>query len=225
MSSVRHHRGGAARIALALSCCGLAIAAAGQVALADSGQARDMAAGGALPSHPSTVAEPVTVATSGSRPRGMSRAVGALPATNLLDQRTPAIAMLEKCVTASPQPERYAMFAGRMLALPGTTSMSMRIDVEERPQGQTAFRRPEGAGTSGLGSWRSSEPGVKIFKDVKQVTNLDAPVDYRAAVHFRWIGPKGVLIKREVLHTGVCHEPTPEVQVAGEAATARMPSR
>lgn len=224
MSSVRHHRGGVARIALALSCCGLAIAAAGQVALADSGQARDMAAGGPLSSHPSTVAEPATVATS-SQPRGMSRATGALRATNLLDQHTPAVALLEKCVTAATQLERYATFAGRMLALPGTTSMSIRIDIEERPQGQTAFRRSEGAGTSGLASWRSSEPGVKIFKDVKQVTNLDAPVDYRAAVHFRWIGSKGVLIKREVLHTSVCHEPAPEVQVGSEAPTARMPSR
>jgi hypothetical protein len=115
--------------------------------------------------------------------------------------------MLEKCATAGDQLERYATFVGRMVALPGATEMAMRIDVEQRAPGHLFFRRVEGAGSPGLGAWRASEPGVQIFKDVKQVSNLAAQLEYRAVVRFRWSGPQGIVMKREVLRTPACRQP------------------
>lgn len=143
----------------------------------------------------------------------------------MADARQPANAQLERCVQAEDQAERYATFAGRMIALPGSTGMAMRIDIQERTPGEISFHRVEGPGVSGLGSWRDAEAGVKIFKDVKQVTNLGAPLEYRAIVRFRWTAPKGVVVKRELLRTPVCREFAPEGGVGGEASTARMPAR
>lgn len=138
-----------------------------------------------------------------------------------LDERVPAAAVLEKCVTSANPLERYAIFFGRMSAIPGGAGMAIRIGIEERSPGVT-FHLLETAGTPGLGSWRTSEPGVKIFKDVKQVSNLDAPADYRAVVRFRWTDAKGTVIKREVLRTSVCRQPASEAQVGAQAPTARM---
>ncbi len=154
---------------------------------------------------------------------GGAGAAAASAGTN--GDRPPASATLEKCVTAGDQLERYATFAGRMVALPDTTGMAMRIDVEERAPGHLFFRRVEGAGSPGLGAWRASEPGVQIFKDVKQVSNLSAQLEYRAVVRFRWSGPKGIVVKREVLRTPACRQPGHVGQVGSEAATARMLGR
>lgn len=223
MDSVRHPRRGAARVALFFACCGLAVAAGGQGALAEAGQARDMTAGGAPPSHPAGVADAIA-ATAGSRSRGLSRATGALRQASTLDYRPPAAATLEKCVTSANPLERYATFAGRMNAVAGSTGMAMRIGIEVRSTGE-AFHLLESASAPGLGAWRSSEPGVKIFKDLKQVTNLSVPVDYRGVMHFRWTNAKGIVIKREMLRTPVCRQIAPEGEVGGEAPTARMLSR
>lgn len=140
-------------------------------------------------------------------------------------ERSPASATLEKCVIAGDQLERYATFVGRMVALPGATEMAMRIDIEERARGHLFFRRVEGAASPGLGAWRASEPGVQIFKDVKQVSNLAAQLEYRALVRFRWTGPKGIVVKREVLRTPACRQPGHAGQVGSETSTARMPGR
>jgi hypothetical protein len=178
------------------ACCLLA-AAVWTGALTDAGQARGM--------------------------RGLSRAAGARVAT-AGEERPPAVASLEKCVTASAQPERYAIFTGRMSAIPGSTAMAMRIGIEERTRGES-FHPLEGADSTGLGSWRDAEPGVKIFKDLKQVSDLLAPVDYRAVVRFRWINTKGIVIKRATLRTPSCREPAPEGQVGETSSAARMPGR
>ncbi|MGA8354894.1 MAG: hypothetical protein WB698_12070 [Solirubrobacteraceae bacterium] len=141
-----------------------------------------------------------------------------------LDDRVPDAATLEKCVTAANPLERYAIFFGRMSVIPGATGMAMRIGIEEHTRGE-AFHAVEAAGTPGLSAWRISEPGVKIFKDVKQVSNLEAPADYRAVVRFRWTDAKGTVIKREVLRTTVCRQPASEAQIGATAPTARMLSR
>jgi hypothetical protein len=141
-----------------------------------------------------------------------------------LDDHVSAAATLEKCVTAINPLERYAVFFGRMSVISGATGMAMRIGIEERIRGE-AFHAVEAAGAPGVGAWRISEPGVKIFKDVKQVSNLEAPSDYRAVVRFRWTDAKGTVIKREVLRTLVCRQPASEAQVGAAAPTARMLSR
>ena len=127
----------------------------------------------------------------------------------------PAVASLERCVTTADQVERYATFAGRMVALPGSTGMAMRIDLEERVPGQLYFHRVEEAGALDVGAWRTSEPGVKIFKDVKQVSNLGTALEYRAVVHFRWMSSRETVLKREVLRTAICRQPAHAGQVGG----------
>jgi hypothetical protein len=113
-------------------------------------------------------------------------------------------ATLEQCLTAESQDERSATFAGEMNAVPGTTRMEMRIDVLERSPGDTAYRT---VNAPGLGVWRASVAGVKVYKYLKQVTNLSGPAFYRAAVRFRWLNAKGRLIAATELHTRRCEQP------------------
>jgi hypothetical protein len=174
-----------------------------------------LAAGASLPG---SVAQARGAANGGSV-AGSTQANGAgagasSASTNGVD-RPPASAILEKCVAAANQLERYATFAGRMVALPGTTGMAMRIDVEERAPGRLYFHRVDGAGAPGVSAWRTAEPGVQIFKDLKQVSNLAAQLEYRAIVRFRWTGPKGAVVRREVLHTPACRQPAHAGQVGG----------
>jgi hypothetical protein len=113
-------------------------------------------------------------------------------------------ATLEECVTAVAQGERAATFSGEMTAIPGTVRMSMRIDVEERVPGEAAFHTVT---APGLGVWRSADPKVKVYKYLKQVTNLSSPASYRGFVQFRWIGEKGRAIKRAERMTVRCLQP------------------
>ena len=64
--------------------------------------------------------------------------------------------------------------------------MSMRIELLERMPGEAGFRA---VAAPGLGVWRASEPGVGVYKYVKQVTNLSAPADYRGLVALPLAGP------------------------------------
>jgi hypothetical protein len=113
-------------------------------------------------------------------------------------------ATLEECVTAVAQSERAATFSGEMTAIAGTVRMTMRIDVEERVPGETAFHAVT---APGLGVWRSADPKVKTYKYLKQVTNLSSPASYRGFVQFRWIGDKGHVIKRAERMTTRCLQP------------------
>jgi hypothetical protein len=115
-------------------------------------------------------------------------------------------ATLEQCVTSVLQIERSSTFAGEMTAVPGTARMAMRIEVQESLPGEVAFHT---VAAPGLGVWRDSDPKVKIYKYLKQVTNLSAPADYRALVRFRWMGAKGRVIKRAERVTPRCDEPAP----------------
>jgi hypothetical protein len=114
-------------------------------------------------------------------------------------------ATLEQCVTSVAQSERSATFSGEMTAVPGTLRMAMRIELQEEPDnGETGFRTVT---APGLGGWRASDPKIKIYKYVKQVTNLSSPEQYRALVRFRWLGAKGRVIKHAWLLTSRCVQP------------------
>jgi hypothetical protein len=117
---------------------------------------------------------------------------------------------LEQCATSTVQAERSATFTAQMSATADTQRMGMRIELQQRLHGETEFHTIV---APGFGVWRSSEPGVKIYKYVKQVTNLDAPAAYRALVHFRWIGERGHVLKRTELHTPRCLQPMLSGQV------------
>jgi hypothetical protein len=111
---------------------------------------------------------------------------------------------LEGCVSAGEQGERSATFMGEMTAIAGTAKMAMRIDVEERGVEQLEFHT---ISAPGLGVWRWADPRVKIYKYVKQVTNLSSPASYRAVVRFHWLNDSGHVIRRAALHTARCTQP------------------
>jgi hypothetical protein len=115
-------------------------------------------------------------------------------------------ATLVGCVTAVNQAERSATFSGEMTAIAGSAHMQMRIDVLERLPQEASFHT---VAAPGLGIWRGSAPGVKVYKYLKQVTNLSAPAFYRGAVRFRWLNAKGRLMRSEELRTPRCQQPAP----------------
>jgi hypothetical protein len=124
-------------------------------------------------------------------------------------------ATLEQCVTSVQQAERSATFTGEMTAVPGAARMAMRIDVEERAPEDLEYHPVAAAGP---GAWRSSDPKVKVFKYLRQVTNLSSPDAYRALVRFRWFNAKGHMIRRLDRLTTRCLQPaTPPAPAMPEA--------
>jgi hypothetical protein len=115
-----------------------------------------------------------------------------------------ATATVEQCVTTGEQVDRAATFSGEMTAIAGTARMAMRIEVQERLPEEGLFHT---VSAPGLGVWRGSAPGVKIYQYVKQVTNLSSPADYRALVRFHWLNDKGYVIRRAERHTLQCMQP------------------
>jgi hypothetical protein len=113
-------------------------------------------------------------------------------------------ATVEECVTSSLQSERSVTFSGEMTATPGTGRMSMRIELQELLPGEDAFRT---VAAPGLGAWRSDTAGVKVYRYIKQVTDLAAPALYRGAIRFRWLTAKGKLIRALERHTATCSQP------------------
>jgi hypothetical protein len=118
-----------------------------------------------------------------------------------------AAATVEQCVTTGEQADRSATFSAEMTAVAGAARMAMRIEVQERLPGEELFRT---VAAPGLGVWRGSAPGVKIYQYVKQVTNLSFPADYRALVRFHWLNDKGYVIKRAERVAATCAQPATE---------------
>jgi len=117
-----------------------------------------------------------------------------------------AAATVEQCATTGEQKDRSATFSAEMTATAGTARMAMRIEVQERLPGEELFHT---VSAPGLGVWRGSAPGVKIYQYVKQVTNLSFPAVYRAVVRFHWLNGKGYTIRRAERHTLECAQPAP----------------
>ena len=115
-----------------------------------------------------------------------------------------ATATVEQCVTTGEQTDRSATFSAEMTAVTGTARMAMRIEVQERLPEEELFHT---VSAPGLGVWRGSASGVKIYQYVKQVTNLSSPADYRALVRFHWLNDKGYVIRRAERHTLQCVQP------------------
>lgn len=117
---------------------------------------------------------------------------------------------LEQCVASTVQAERSATFTAQMAATATTQKMAVRIELQQRLHGESEFHT---LAAPGFGVWRTSEPGVEIYKYVKQITNLDAPASYRVLVRFRWLDERGHVFKREELHSSRCVQPTLPGQV------------
>jgi hypothetical protein len=157
------------------------------------------------------------VAPQAATAQGSSRAPRADRAT-----AAPASATLEDCETSSVQAERSATFAGEMTAIAGTVRMAMRIDLEERTPEQSLYHT---VSAPGLGIWRLSDPRVKIYKYLKQVTNLSAPAVYRGVIRFRWLAPRGRVLKRVQRYTGGrCTQPAPPPPAEGGQVGVSTPA-
>ncbi len=128
-------------------------------------------------------------------------------------------ATLVQCVTTGEPAERSATFSGEMTMIPGAARMTMRIELLERMPGETGYRTVV---APGLGVWRPSDPGVRVYKYLKQVTNLSGPAVYRALVSFRWQGPRGRVLKSLERRTPRCTQPAPPA--VQPAPPAPMPS-
>ncbi len=125
-----------------------------------------------------------------------------------------ASATLEGCVTSVLQSERSATFAAEMNAVPGTARMQISIELLERVPGELRYRT---VSAPGLGAWRSSAAGVKIYTYIRQVADLAAPAYYRGDVRFRWLDAEGHPIKSEQLRTSRCVQPAASTTGAGTA--------
>jgi hypothetical protein len=135
---------------------------------------------------------------------------------------TGVTATLEQCIASGAQSERSATFTGEMSAIPGAAKMSMRIDVEERTPGETEFHL---LSAPGLGVWRAADPKVKVYKYLKQVTNLSSPASYRGLVRFRWINARGHVIKRAERLTTRCLQPASPMETTAPVPTGGEPTQ
>jgi hypothetical protein len=113
-------------------------------------------------------------------------------------------ATVEACVTAAAQAGRSVTFTGQMETVAGTHRMAMQIVVQEHVPGEAGFHTLT---AGGLGTWERSEVGLKIYKYVRQVTDLPAPAVFRAIVQYRWLSDKGHVIRNAARRTSVCRQP------------------
>jgi hypothetical protein len=113
-------------------------------------------------------------------------------------------AQVEQCVTATTSSGRSVTFTGQMETVLDARRMAMQIVVEEHIHGESGFHV---LGDAGSGSWQRSEVGVKIYRYVRQVTNLPAPAAFRALVRYRWTDEAGHVIRTDERHTAICREP------------------
>ena len=88
-----------------------------------------------------------------------------------------------------------------MTAMPGSVRMAMQIEIQVQLSAEEPFHT---INAPGLGVWRGSDPGVKNYKYVRQVTNLAPPASYRALVRFRWLNAHSRLIKGAQRRTPRC---------------------
>lgn len=166
---------------------------------------------------------PSTASAASTQPAATAAAAGtpsgAATQSTTTPPKAPGAATLQQCLTSPEQAERSATFSGEMTAIPGTVKMEMRIDVLERMPHESAYHAVV---APGLGVWRTAAPGVRVYRYLRQVTNLSAPASYRAAVRFRWVGAKDKTIRALELRTPRClqtvsaEQPSPEeVSAAG----------
>jgi len=102
--------------------------------------------------------------------------------------------------------------------VPGTARMEISIELLERAPGETQYHT---VSAPGLGGWRSSAAGVRIYTYIKQVTDLAAPAFYRGEVRFRWLNAKDRPIKFEQLRTTRCEQPAGPSTGTGTAPSSQ----
>ena len=114
-----------------------------------------------------------------------------------------ALVRVAECSRGPAAIDRHATFRATMRRVAGAERMSMRIALQERV-GDGAFRTVK---APGLGTWRSSLPGVRRFSHRQRVLALAEGSSYRAMVGFRWYDPDGELVRRARRRSRPCGQP------------------
>jgi len=138
-------------------------------------------------------------------------AAAALPPPPAADAAPRLRATLERCVPGA------AELRGAMPALPGTVRMAMRFDLQAQ-EPESGLWRPVAA--PGFGVWVRSLPRRAGFVYVKRVDGLAAPMRYRAAVRFRWLGEDGRTLRAARRTTPACEQDDPRPDLAPGALIA-----
>lgn len=114
----------------------------------------------------------------------------------------PASVRLAGCHTSEDAEARYADFAGRMRAVPGTARMEMRFTVLQK-LGAGGFARVD---IPQLRAWRESRPGVRAFNYTQRVSRLREGGRYRVVVRFRWLDASGRALAEAKRRSPVCSQ-------------------
>ena len=128
-------------------------------------------------------------------------AVVAAPAT-AADR--PARIFLVSCTTGLDIADRSVVYDARMRRVAGTRRMQMRFALQWR---QPGAKRWAGIKAPGLGTWVSSNPGVKSYTFTKRIENLAAPASYRVVVRFRWLDARGHTLHSDTIVARPCRQP------------------
>jgi hypothetical protein len=107
-----------------------------------------------------------------------------------------AFVRVAKCARA----QHTAVFYSRMRRVSHSARMWMRYTVLERVGGGSFS--PVAA--PGLGRWRKSEPGVRVFGFRQRVRGLADGSAYRARVDYRWLDLEGRVVLRARRRSRVC---------------------
>lgn len=136
---------------------------------------------------------------------------GASPAPGTTSPAPALSATVEQCVTAPAQAGRSVTFVGEMETVTDAHRMAMQIVVQEHTPEEAGFHTLT---ADGLGTWERSEVGVKIYKYVRQVTDLPGPAAFRAIVLYRWMNEKGHVIRHDERRTPICRQPAAAASLA-----------
>lgn len=133
----------------------------------------------------------------------------------------PAVsATVDQCIVGEAADARSVTFTGQMETVPGASRMDMQIVLLEHTHGVPGFHVPA---AGGVGAWQRSETGVKIYRYVRQVTDLPAPAVFRALIRYRWLDEAGRVVRSDERRTPVCREPGP-ASAPGASGSASSPA-
>ncbi len=160
---------------------------------------------------------PGAVGAQGTPPASSASATGATGPTGPGGVAQPLSASISACHSDQLQANRYAIFASQMTSVPGTRTMAVEFELQEREPGAAQFVT---VSAPGFGVWVASQPGVGIFTYSHEVTSLPAPAAFRVLVRARWLDRRRLVIRHDTLVSPLCAEPleTPDL-VLGKALT------
>ena len=160
---------------------------------------------------------PGAVGAQGTPPAASASATGATGPTGPGGVAQPLSASISACHSDQLQANRYAIFASQMTSVPGTRTMAVEFELQEREPGAPQFVT---VSAPGFGVWVASQPGVGIFTYSHEVTSLPAPAAFRVLVRARWLDRRRLVIRHDTLVSPLCSEPleTPDL-VLGKGLT------